>query len=777
MKVTVLFSNILAEVVEYLKSSRHLYLTPEHLLAKAVESEVVANILTKCNADLPAMKTALSAFLENKVPKRAYAIGVDGFVPPETLGFQSVMNRAAFIAAASERSAVDIVDVLVSMMDETKNYCSFILRKNNVKKEDLTDIIERIRKVEEGDAASRERNEGSLSQYCINMTSKAAKGEYDILIGRDAELERTINILGRRVKNNPLHVGDAGVGKTAITQGLATRIVQGRVPEFLRGAVIYSLDLPLMISGSKFRGEFEERLHKLIDELMRHRRAILFIDEIHMILGAGNNGSSGIDAANILKPALSSGKLRCIGSTTYEEFTRGFEKDKALLRRFQKINIEEPTEKQSEKILIGLSERYASYHGVRYTRGALSCAVRLSARYMMDRRLPDKAIDIIDEAGANAKIMSSGGYGGELFSNLTERIIGEREIKKIFSKLTGIDFNKLEGQEKTDLRLLESDLLKSIYGQESAVRAVVNAVKRSRAGLTDSNKPIASFLFVGPTGVGKTELTKVLASSLDLRLLRYDMSEYQERHTVSRLVGSPPGYVGHDTGGQLVNDVRQNGNSVILFDEIEKAHPDIYNIFLQIMDYGILTDSQGRKADFRNSLIVMTSNAGAVLSQKGQVGFVEADEQNEELTTKEEVKRVFSPEFRNRLTKVICFSHLEKSEVLRVVKKECAALAKRLSLRKINFCVSDTAEKLLYEKGYSKEYGARNIARTVENELSDPLVDMVLFGALEKGGSITVDAEKGMFLFEISQKGATKTTKYALSEDEKAHSFFLEEIK
>lgn len=776
MKVTVLFSNVLSEVVEYIKSSRHLYLTPEHMLAKAIESEVVANILKRCNADLPSMKVALSEFLEHKVPKRAFAINTDGFVPSETLGFQSVMNRAAFIAAANERNAVDIVDVLVSMMDETKNYCSFILRKNNVKKEDLVELIERIRKVEEGDFASKERNEGSLSQYCVNMTARAAKGEYDVLIGREEELERTINILGRRMKNNPLHVGDSGVGKTAITQGLAARIVQGRVPEFLRGAVIYSLDLTLMLSGSKFRGEFEERLHKLIDELMRHKKAILFIDEIHMILGAGNNGTSGIDAANILKPALSSGKLRCIGSTTYEEFTREFEKDKALLRRFQKVDINEPTEKQSEKILQGLSPRYASYHGVRYTNGALSCAIRLSRRYMMERRLPDKAIDIMDEAGANAKILCSGGYNGKLFPKLTEPVIGEREIKKMFSKLTGIEFNKLEGQEKTDLRDLEETLLKSIYGQDGAVHAVVNAVKRNRAGLAAGNKPISSFLFVGPTGVGKTELTKVLAASLKLRLLRYDMSEYQERHTVSRLVGSPPGYVGHDSGGQLVNDVRQNSSAVILFDEIEKAHPDVYNIFLQIMDYGVLTDSQGRKADFRNCLIVMTSNAGAELSQKAQVGFGEADEQDEKLTTKEEVKRFFAPEFRNRLTKIIHFSHLGKEEGLRVVKKECAALAERLALKKIAFSVSESAENLLYQKGYSKEYGARNIARTVEDELADPLVDMILFGKLEKGGRVSVDADGEKLSFEISVHGENKGIKYEVAEEEKTQSLFLKEI-
>ena len=597
-----------------------------------------------------------------------------------------------------------------------------------------------------------------LERFTVDMTAEAEKGSYDSLIGRNDEIERTIQVLCRRVKNNPLHVGDAGVGKTAVTQGLAQRIIAGKVPSDLKGSKVYSLDLGLLMAGAKFRGDFEERLHAVIDELTKKKNVILFIDEIHMIIGAGTNGNSSMDAANVLKRMLSAGKIRVIGSTTFDEYFKNFEKDRALARRFQKIDIVEPTRDETVKIVNGLLSKYESYHNVKYQKSAVEAAVDLSIQYLADRRLPDKAIDIIDEAGALAKIKRNGGFQGESNKNdETSEVatVNSSVIRKIVSKMAHVPLETVTGGEKENLLTLEANLKSQIFGQNKAVELVVKAVKRSRAGLKNPDKPDASFLFVGPTGVGKTELARSLASSLGVPLLRYDMSEYQERHTVSRLIGSPAGYVGYESGGLLTDDVRKNPHAVILFDEIEKAHPDIFNVFLQVMDYGFLTDNQGRKSDFRNCIIIMTSNAGARDLERATLGFEiedsESSYQTDSIELKEAVEKEFTPEFRNRLDAIVPFAHLEKDIVLNVVRKEWKKLAARFASKKVRLFVTEKCEEYLLDSGYSREMGARNLARTVDEKIASPLVDEVLFGALSRGGTVVADFIGGEVVFNFGE--------------------------
>ena len=638
------------------------------------------------------------------------------------------------------------------MLDENKNFCSYFLRVSGIDRLKLLENITRIhpgRKLNDfdhsaastpanaGNAANQSNvinanniigsnNAGGLKRFAVNMTEMARNGAYDELIGREPELERTIQVLCRRSKNNPLHVGDAGVGKTAITQGLAQRIVREQVPDFLKGYTIYSLDMGLLLAGSKFRGDFEERLHSVIDELKQKKKSILFIDEIHMLMGAGTNGSSQMDAANLLKPVLASGEVKVIGSTTFEEFSKNFEKDRALARRFQKIDILEPSLEETQKIITGLLPRYEKYHNVKYTLSSVEEAVKLSVQFMPEKRLPDKAIDLIDEAGAYQKL-----------KNL--KTVSPSIIRTVTSKMTKIPISAINTEEKQALKQIETKLASEIFGQNTAITALSKAVKRSRAGFRNPEKPEACYLFVGPTGCGKTELARTLAGILKEPLLRYDMSEYQEKHTVSRLVGSPPGYVGFEEGGLLVKDVRKNPRAIILFDEIEKAHEDIYNVLLQIMDYGQLTDNQGRKADFRNSMIIMTSNAGARELEHAGIGFGSEANENLEASLKEAVNHEFSPEFRNRLDAVIPFNYLNLEVAKQVCQKELERLALRMKEKKVCLTVTEECLQYLTEKGYSKEFGARNIARTVEEEIANQIVDEVLFGQLEKGGSVTAD--------------------------------------
>ena len=794
MKVSPMLTKILSESLLNAKQSHHQFFTPEHVLAAAIRNEFVINLLADSGANSEQLKTHLHDYLNTKMPvvsEEANSEFVKG--PVESAGFQNMMNKAVFYCVSSSSDVIDITDVLVSMYDESRNYCSYFLKTSGVDRLRLLENISRNRPyVRDGTGAAnanaqrnRQQNQngypefmsnntGGLERFATNLTELAKKGLFDELIGREEELERTIQVLCRRTKNNPLHVGDAGVGKTALTQGLAQRIVQGKVPEDLKDFTIYSLDIGLLLAGSKFRGDFEERLHSIIDELKQKKKVILFIDEIHMIMGAGSNGSSQMDAANLLKPVLATGEVKFIGSTTFEEYAKNFEKDRALARRFQKIDVSEPTAEESIKILKGLVKKYEAYHHVRYAPAAIEDAVKLSLQYLPERRLPDKAIDILDEAGAYLHITKNGGFSGGAkiskdktvvtISGYDELAMTEKQvpapsplvtpalIRKVTAKIAKLPIDAVQGENKDALRQIEDSMRKEIYGQEKAILALAKSVKRSRAGFRNPDKPEACFLFVGPTGCGKTELARTLAKILNEPLLRYDMSEYQEKHSVSRLVGSPPGYVGFEEGGQLTKDIRKNPKAVVLFDEIEKANEDIYNILLQVLDYGSLTDNQGRKADFRNCLIIMTSNAGARDLEKQGIGFGSENNDNLDASLKEAVNKEFPPEFRNRLDAVIPFGYLDMEVAEKVCRKEIARLAERMKEKKVQLTLSDQAVTQLTQLGYSKEFGARNIARTVEDKIADSLVDEVLFGKLEKGGKclVSYDEASKEFIFSIN---------------------------
>ena len=771
IKVSPMLTKILSESLLKAKASKHQFFMPEHVLSVAIQNDFVAHLLYESGSDNEALKTNLYEYLSTKVPVVSENANSDFFKggPIESAGFQAVMNRAVMHCISSESEMIDITDVLVGMFDEKRNFCSYFLRASGADRFKLLETITKIKgihgtqKKTEGKQNQSQNqnpnqqempgsnNEGGLKRFATDLTEQAKQGLFDELIGREEELERTIQILCRRTKNNPLHVGDAGVGKTAITYGLAQRIVDGKVPSSLKGCTVYSLDIGLLLAGSKFRGDFEESVHSVIDELIEKPKSILFIDEIHMIMGAGSNGSSQIDAANLLKPVLASGKARVIGSTTFEEYAAHFEKDRALSRRFQKIDIAEPTRNQTIEILKGLKKKYEEYHHVKYLQPALETAVDFAIQYLPDRRLPDKAIDIMDEAGAFLFIKKNGGFKGSDKTPATTAIpsVNTDIIRTVTAKMAKLPLDSISNDSKENLRQIEENMRKEIYGQQKAVETLGKAVKRARAGFRNPDKPEACYLFVGPTGCGKTELAKTLSDILKEPLLRYDMSEYQEKHSVSRLVGSPPGYVGFEEGGQLTKDVRKNPHSVILFDEIEKAHEDIYNILLQVMDYGILTDNQGRKADFRSCIIIMTSNAGARDIEKPGIGFGSEISDDAELILTEAVNKEFSPEFRNRLDAVIPFNYLSMEVAKMVCKKEITKLAARIKPKKIELTATEKCIDYLTEQGYSKEFGARNMARTIENLIANPLVDEVLFGALKNGGSVTADLKKEKIVFKF----------------------------
>jgi ATP-dependent Clp protease ATP-binding subunit ClpA len=759
MTVSAIVRGILSAAYEEARRAHHEFITPEHLLKVALAERQVRAMLSVCGADVEAIRGNVDDYLSKSIPVIAKAETDKQDEPIETLGFRSVLERAVQACAGADREEVDYGDLVVSLFDEKKNYCSYYMRLGGVDRLQLLQVISGYRRPEQGipeatrnmpvmhdddvqknDREAQLTTPDALQAYTENLTEKAKNGELDILVGREEEIDRTIQILCRKTKNNPLHVGDAGVGKTAITEGLARRIADGAVPDLLRDAAVYRLDMGALLAGTKFRGDFEERLRRITGALRQKKNAILFIDEIHTIVGAGATTSTGPDASNLLKPLLTDGRVRCIGSTTFEEYTRIFEKDRALARRFQKIDILEPSAAQTVQILAGLKSGFESFHHVRYSPAALQSAVELSVQYLPDRRLPDKAIDIIDEAGAFVHLHHP-------LSEASE--VSVTTVRRVVAKMARVPVESITTGEREKLLSLAPSISREIFGQDAAVSAVVMAVKRSRAGFRNPDRPEANFLFVGPTGVGKTELARVLARTLGEPLLRYDMSEYQEKETVNRLIGSPPGYVGYDEGGQLTDAVRKNPHAVILLDEIEKAHEDIYNVLLQVLDYGVLTDNQGRKADFRSCIIIMTSNAGARDMEKGSIGFggSAVSSAGDAAALREAVNRTFPPEFRNRLDAVIPFAHLGSDMLRAIAAKECAVLSGRLVSKKVILSVTDAALTYLASAGYSREFGARNIGRTVDEQIATPLVDEVLFGRLAGGGRVTADYAGSQIVF------------------------------
>ena len=734
--------SVLNAAYQEAKQKHHEYLTPEHVLFASLYFDGIRSIIEACGADPDTLLQDIEGYLEKQIPV------VEDSEPIQTVGFQEVIERAVFHTQSSQKGEVDLGDIVVSIFQEEKGFGSYYLKKAGIRKADLLQAVSNAQLME-GDGSEKQqilggeqkekKNRGAtaLESFTTELTSLAREGGLEPLIGREDLLERTVQVLCRRLKNNPILVGDAGVGKTAIAEGLAQQIAEEKVPAILKGFEIYALDMGSLIAGTRYRGDFEERMKKVLAELKQKEKVILFIDEIHTIIGAGAVSGGTMDASNLLKPALQTGRLRCIGSTTFEEFKKFFDKDRALSRRFQKIEVQEPTLQETEEILQGIKDKYEGYHRVEYSDEALRAAVDLSAQYINDRHLPDKAIDVIDEAGAyiHMKNFKSDNEEGEPVK------ITDHEIETVISKIARIPEKSVSINEKDALRELETRMRTELYGQEQAVLDVVQAVKRSRAGFREPDKPVASFLFVGPTGVGKTELARQLADSLGIALHRFDMSEYQEKHTVARLIGSPPGYVGYEEGGLLTDAIRKTPHAVLLLDEVEKAHQDVFNVLLQMMDYATVTDNTGRKADFRNVIIIMTSNAGAREIGKPLIGF--GERQIDAGAIKDAVDKTFSPEFRNRLDKVVIFNRLDHEIILKIVDKEIRRFQTQLEDKNVNLTVTDACREKLAEEGYSHEFGARNIARAVQEKIKNYFVDAVLFGDLTDGGAATADVENG----------------------------------
>ena len=727
---------------------QHEYATLEHLLMALTEDQDALAVLKACAVEPERLRASLMDFLDHELS----GLAVEGTVDAKpTAGFQRVIQRAAIHVQSSGRQEVTGANVLVALFSERESHAVYFLQEQNMTRLDAVNYIahgiakkaglseeRRVRGADEQETQEKRESTEALSAYCTNLNQKAREGRIDVLVGREVEIERTIQILCRRSKNNPLFVGDPGVGKTAIAEGLALRIIKGEVPEVLKDAIIFALDLGALLAGTRYRGDFEERLKSVLNELEANRHAVLFIDEIHTVIGAGATSGGSLDASNILKPALASGELRCIGSTTYKEFRNYFEKDRALVRRFQKIDIPEPTEDEAVKILEGLRPSFEAHHQVRYTAGALETAVKLSTRYIHDRKLPDKAIDVIDEVGAAQMLRPT---------HLRKKTIKAKDIEEIIAKMTRVPIKTVTARDKEALRTLDEDLKGSVFGQDEAIGALAAAIKLSRAGLRDPQKPIGCYLFSGPTGVGKTEAARQLAKTMGVELIRFDMSEYMERHAVSRLIGAPPGYVGFDQGGLLTDAVDQHRHAVLLLDEIEKAHPDVFNILLQVMDYGKLTDNNGKTVDFRNIVLIMTTNAGASDMSKPVMGFGKAQQREGE--DSEAIKRLFTPEFRNRLDAVIAFRGLGPAIIRNVVDKFVRELAAQLADKRVAIELDEEARNWLAEKGYDPLYGARPLARVIQDKIKRPLADELLFGRLAKGGKVyvTIDADKLAFHF------------------------------
>jgi len=734
----------------------HEYATLEHLLLGLVDDTDAATVLRACGVDLDKLRQDLTEFLDKDLSGLATDRPGD---PKPTAGFQRVVQRAAIHVQSSGREEVSGANVLVALFSERESHAVYFLQLQDMTRLDAVNFISHGIAKAPGRAATRaahgsgssqegngegereekpsRRGQDALSNYCVNLNKKAAAGRIDPLIGREIEIERTIQILCRRTKNNPLYVGDPGVGKTAIAEGLAKRIVEGTVPEVLARSTIYALDMGALLAGTRYRGDFEERLKAVVAELENQPGAILFIDEIHTVIGAGATSGGAMDASNLLKPALASGTLRCIGSTTYKEFRNYFEKDRALVRRFQKIDVNEPTLEDSVKILRGLKTNYERHHKVRYTEEAIRAAVELSAKYIHDRKLPDKAIDVIDEVGASRMLLPE---------HKRRKTVTLRDVEEMVAKIARIPPKSVSADDKETLRNLDRDLKSMVFGQDKAIEALTAAIKLSRAGLREAEKPIGSYLFSGPTGVGKTEVARQLAATLGIHIVRFDMSEYMERHSVSRLIGAPPGYVGFDQGGLLTDAIDQHPHCVLLLDEIEKAHPDLFNILLQVMDHGKLTDHNGKTVDFRNVILIMTTNAGASDMAKPAIGFEREVRLGED---DDAIKRMFTPEFRNRLDAVIGFAGLTPEIVARVVEKFVMQLEAQLADRNVTIELSSAAKEWLAEKGYDRLYGARPLARVIQEHVKKPLAEELLFGRLARGGAVKVTLKEGTLAFEF----------------------------
>ncbi len=735
---------------------RHEYATLEHLLLGLADDSDAATVLRACGVDLDKLRQDLGEFLDKDLSGLATDRPGD---PKPTAGFQRVVQRAAIHVQSSGRDEVTGANVLVALFSERESHAVYFLQLQDMTRLDAVNFISHgIAKApgratqrpvtgskDEGPSESNEREEkpgrkaqDALSNYCVNLNKKATTGKIDPLIGRDSEIERTIQILCRRTKNNPLYVGDPGVGKTAIAEGLAKRIVEGDVPEVLLKSTIFALDMGALLAGTRYRGDFEERLKAVVTELEAHAGSILFIDEIHTVIGAGATSGGAMDASNLLKPALAAGALRCIGSTTYKEYRNYFEKDRALVRRFQKIDVNEPSQEDAIKILRGLKANYEKHHKVTYSDEAIRGAVELSSKYINDRKLPDKAIDVIDEVGASRMLQPEG---------KRRKLVTLKDVEEIVAKIARIPPKSVSADDKETLRNLERDLKAMVFGQDKAIEALSAAIKLSRAGLREAEKPIGNYLFSGPTGVGKTEVARQLASTLGIELTRFDMSEYMERHSISRLIGAPPGYVGFDQGGMLTDAIDQHPHCVLLLDEIEKAHPDLFNILLQVMDHGKLTDHNGKVVDFRNVILIMTTNAGASDMAKESIGFGRTEREGEDT---EAIKRLFTPEFRNRLDAVITFAGLTQEIVGQVVEKFVMQLEAQLADRNVTIELSSSAKEWLAERGYDRLYGARPLGRVIQEWIKKPLAEELLFGKLVHGGSVKVAMKDDKLDFEYT---------------------------
>lgn len=743
---------------------RHEYATLEHLLWGLLNDQDAVAVLRACGINLATLREQIESYLNHDL---SYLINPHVSESKPTTAFQRVLQRAAIHVQSSGREEVTGANVLVALFSERESHAVYFLQQHDMTRFDAVNYISHgIAKVPQQnedskpiprgvdeEAGSNDAPSGKdvLKVYCVDLNEKARNGKIDILIGREKEVERTIQILCRRSKNNPLYVGDPGVGKTAIAEGLAKKIVDGDVPEVLKESIIYSLDMGALLAGTRYRGDFEERLKSVLSELKNLRNVILFIDEIHTIVGAGSTSGGSLDASNLLKPSLANGNLKCIGSTTYKEYRSHFEKDRALARRFQKIDVEEPSIEDAIQILKGLKAYYEDHHKVKYTADALRTAVELSARYMGDRKLPDKAIDIIDEVGAAQMLIPS---------SKRKKTINAKDIEQVVAAIARIPAKAVSKDDREILTHLERDLKTMVFDQDSAITALTDSIKMARAGLRDPEKPIGSYLFSGPTGVGKTEVARQLARTLGIELIRFDMSEYMERHSVSRLIGAPPGYVGYEQGGLLTEKIEQHPHAVLLLDEIEKAHPDLFNLLLQIMDYGRLTDNNGKTIDFRNVILIMTTNAGASQLARSPIGFGTLQRTGDD---EEEIKRLFSPEFRNRLDAIIPFVPLTPKTILRVVDKFIMQLEAQLADRRVTITLTDSARTYLADLGYDSTMGARPLARVVQDKIKKPLAEELLFGKLQHGGSVHVDCSQNILTFDIQNEGKSTSSKINLA--------------